>query len=71
MKSELTFQLWAFTITVKRGGEMMGHDIKPYLHMSLLFSNLIGAAVVNMSALISLLYPYRVLKAIKVSVYVF
>ena len=39
--------------------------------MSLLFSNLIGAAVVNMSALISLLYPYHVLKAIKVNVYVF
>ena len=60
-----------FTVTVKRGGEMMDHDIKSYLHMSLLFSNLIDAAVVNMSALRSLLSPYRVLKAIKVSAYVF
>ena len=50
---------------------MMDHDIKSYLYMSLLFSNLIGAAVVNMSALRSLLSPYRVLKAIKVSAYVF
>ena len=50
---------------------MMGHDIKPYLHMSLLFSNLISAAVVNMSAMRILIDPYRVLKAIKVSVYVF